>query len=171
MRYRAIGEYLKSYELPETLTWQAIHEALPKLSKRGRSRSKFIRSGLLELGNLFLQERLLPNWDCYLSEQRLQKYLKSAPLIFVNHVAAFERWASHGMLNPKLDMKPHESRPLTNTADAILETVKTVGIFLEWCVKRNILSLAEVNQSTIESYKETLFWQHECKVRAGSERI
>jgi hypothetical protein len=78
MRYRAIGKYLKSYELPESLTWQAIHEALPKLSKRGRSRSKFIRSGLLELGNLFLQERLLPNWDCYLSEQRLQKYLNSA---------------------------------------------------------------------------------------------
>jgi hypothetical protein len=27
-RYRAVGEYLKSHELPERLTWQAIHEAL-----------------------------------------------------------------------------------------------------------------------------------------------
>ena len=162
MRYRAIGEYLKSYELPESLTWQAIHEALPKLSKRGRSRSKFIRSGLLELGNLFLQERLLPNWDCYLSEQRLQKYLNSAPPMFVNHVAAFERWASDGMVNPKLNLNLHESRPLTNTTDAILETVKTVVVFLDWCVNRNILSLANINQNTAASYKEALFWQQEC---------
>jgi site-specific recombinase XerD len=94
----------------------------------------------------------------------LAKYLKSTPVIFVDYVAAFERWASQGMLNPKLDMEPPESRPLTNTPRAILGTVKVVGIFLQWCVKRNILSLAEVNQSTIESYKETLFWQYECQV-------
>ena len=35
-RYRAVGEYLKSHELPEMLTWQAIHEALPKVRKRGQ---------------------------------------------------------------------------------------------------------------------------------------
>ena len=29
-KYRAIGEYLQSHELPEMLTWEAIHEALPK---------------------------------------------------------------------------------------------------------------------------------------------
>jgi len=85
-RYRAIGEYLKIYELPEILTWQAIHDALPKLSNRGRIRSKFVRSGLLEVGNLLLQARLLPDWDSYLCEQRLDKYLKSAPPMFVDHV-------------------------------------------------------------------------------------
>jgi hypothetical protein len=35
-RYRAIGEYLRSHELPEMLSWQAIHEALPKARKRGK---------------------------------------------------------------------------------------------------------------------------------------
>ena len=159
-RYRAIGEYLKTCGLPETLTWRAIEEALPRLTKRARVRTKFIRSCLFELGNLFLQEEL---WSKHRQERLLEKYLKSTPVIFVEHVAAFERWASHGMLNPKLDMRMPESRPLTNTPRAILGTVKVVGVFLQWCVKRNILSLAEVNQSTIESYKETLFWQYECK--------
>jgi hypothetical protein len=115
---------------------------------------------LFELGNLFLQEEL---WSKYRQERLLEKYLKSTPVIFVEHVAEFERWVSQGMLNPKLEMDPPESQPLTSTAREILETVKAVGIFLEWCVQHNICSLAEVNQSTIESYKESLFWQHECK--------
>jgi len=160
-RYQALGEYLKSCELPETLTWRAIEDALPKLTKRARFRAKAIRSCLFDLGNLLLQEEL---WSKHRQECLLAKYLKSTPVIFVDYVAAFERWASQGMLNPKLDMEPPESRPLTNTPRAILGTVKIVGIFLQWCVERNILSLAEVNQSTIESYKETLFWQYECKV-------
>jgi hypothetical protein len=159
-RYRAIGEYLKNCELPETLTWRAIEDALPRLTKRARVRTKFIRSCLFELGNLFLQEEL---WSKYRQERLLEKYLKTTPVIFVEHVAAFERWASRGMLNPKLDIDPPESQPLTSTAREILETIKAVGIFLEWCVQRNMCSLAEVNQSTIESYKESLFWQHECK--------
>jgi len=155
--------------LHRLLTWQAINEALPKLSKRGRVRTKFIRSGLLELGNLFLQERLLPDWNSFLCEQRLDKYLKSAPPMFVEHVAAFERWASDGMLNPKLNISLHESQPLTNTTEAILETVKAVVVFLDWCVKRNICSLANINQRTVATYKETLFWQQEC--RACRKRI
>lgn len=160
-RYRAIGEYLKNCELPETLTWRAIEDALPRLTKRARVRTKFIRSCLFELGNLFLQEEL---WSKYRQERLLEKYLKSTPVIFVEHVAAFERWASQGMLNPKLDINPPEAQPLTNTTRAILGTVKAVGVFLQWWVRRNILSLADVNQSTIESYKETLFWQYECTV-------
>ena len=163
VRYRAIGEFLKIFELPEVLTWQAIHEALPKLGKRGRTRSKFIRSGLLELGNLFVHERLSPGWTSYLDEQRLDKYLKSTPPMFVEHVAAFEKWASEGMLNPKLDINLHESQPLTITTDCILEIVKAVVIFLDWCVKRNISALADINRITVASYKETLFWQLECR--------
>jgi len=116
---------------------------------------------LFELGNLFLREEL---WSKHRQERLLAKYLKSTPRIFVEHVASFERWASQGILNPKLDMELPESRPLTNTTRAILGTVKAVGVFLQWCVKRNVLTLADVNQSTIESYKETLFWQYECRV-------
>jgi hypothetical protein len=161
LRYRAIGEYFKTCELPERLTWEAIHDALPELGKRARDRTKAIRSCLLELGNLFLQE---PDWDSYRQERLLEKYLRATPVIFVEHVAAFERWASYGMVNPKLGINPPESQPLINTTRATLETVKAVAVFLNWCVNRNIVSLREVNRSTIEGYKDTLFWQHECKV-------
>ncbi|HUS12448.1 MAG TPA: hypothetical protein VMZ30_18415 [Pyrinomonadaceae bacterium] len=162
-RCRAIGEYLRVYELPESLTWHAIQEALPKFSKRGRLRSKAIRSGLLELGNLFAEQGLLPNWNSYLWERRLAQYLRSAPEIFRVHVSDFEKWASQGMINPKLDLRPLESSPLANTTEAILETVKAVVIFLNWCVDRNICSLSDIDQGTIADYKENLFWQHECK--------
>jgi len=162
-RYRTLGRYLKVYELPEILTWRAIHDALPKLSNQGRSRCQLIRSGLLELGNMYLQAGLLPSWESYLNEQRLERYLKATPTIFVEHVAAFERWAAQGMLNPKHEISLHESQPLANSTKNILETVYAIVVFLNWCVKRNIGSLTDINQNIVATYKETLFWQQECK--------
>jgi len=161
LKYRAVGEYLQSHELPEVLTWQAIHEALPKARKRGqrgRATVHFIRSGLLELGHHFLPEQLVP----YQRERRLEKWLRSAPAMFVEHVTAFEKWLSKGMLNPKLDINLHEAQPLTNTSEYTLKTIETVIRFLEWCVKCDICSFANINESTAASYKETLFWQLEC---------
>lgn len=160
-RYRAIGEYLKSHELPEILSWHAIHEALPKArkrSQRGLMRVQLIRAGLLELGKHFLPEQLLP----YQHERLLAKWLRSAPVMFVEHVTAFEKWASEGMLNPKLDIKLHEAQPLANTSQHTQKTIKTVIRFLKWCVKCDICSLANITESTAASYKETLFWQLEC---------
>jgi hypothetical protein len=160
-RYRAIGEYLKSHELPEMLTWQAIHEALPKARKRGqpgRAGTQSIRAGLLELGNCFLQEQLVP----YQRERLLEEWLRSTPVMFGEHVAAFQKWASEGMLNPKLDITLHESQALANTSDYTFKTIKSVIRFLTWCVKRDICSLRNINQGTAASYKETLFWQLEC---------
>jgi site-specific recombinase XerC len=145
------------------LTWHAIQEALPKLGKRGRPRSKAIRSGLLEVGNVFAEQGLLPSWNSYLWERRLAQYVESAPEISRVHVSGFEKWASQGMVNPKLDLPPLESSPLANTTEAILETVKAVVIFLNWCAGRNIFSLADIDQVTIANYKENLFWQRECK--------
>ena len=49
LRYRTIGKYLQVYELPEILTWRAIHDALPKPSKRGQVKCQLIRSGLWNL--------------------------------------------------------------------------------------------------------------------------
>ena len=98
---------------------------------------QLIRSGLLELGNMFLQAGSC-QLESYLNERRLDRYLKSTPAIFIEHVAAFERWARTGMLNPKHEISLHESQPLTITTESILETVNAVVVFLDWCVKRNI---------------------------------
>jgi hypothetical protein len=159
-KYRAVGEYLQSHELPEMLSWQAIHEALPKARKcgqRGRIRVHFIRSGLLEIGHHFLPEQFVP----YQRERLMEKWLRSTPMMFVEHVTAFEKWASKGMVNPKLDINLNET-PLANTSEYTQQTIKTVIRFLKWCVKCDICSLANIKESTAASYKETLFWQLEC---------
>jgi len=159
-KYRAVGEYLQSHELPEMLSWQAIHEALPKARKcgqRGRIRVHFIRSGLLEIGHHFLPEQFVP----YQRERLMEKWLRSTPMMFVEHVTAFEKWASKGMLNPKLDINLNET-PLANTSEYTQQTIKTVIRFLKWCVKCDICSLANITENTAASYKETLFWQLEC---------
>ena len=163
LRYRTIGKYLQVYELPEILTWRAIHDALPKPSKRGQVTCQLIRSGLLELGNKLLQAGLLPSWESYLNEQRCERYLKATPAVFVEHVAAFQKWAAQGMLNTKHELSLHELQPLANSTKNILETVYAIVVFLNWCIKRNISSLTDINQNTIATYKETLFWQQECK--------
>lgn len=160
-KYRAVGDYLQSHELPEMLSWQAIHDALPKTRKRGqrgRIRAHFIRSGLLELGHHILPEQLVQ----YQRERLMEKRLRSVPVMFVQHVTAFEKWLSKGMINPRLDINLHEAQPLTNTSDYTRKTMETVIRFLEWCVKCDICSLANINESTAASYKETLFWQLEC---------
>jgi hypothetical protein len=160
-KYRAVGEYLQSHELPEVLTWQVIHEALPKARKRGqqgRMRVHFIRSGLLELGHHILPEQFVQ----YQRERLMEKWLRSTPVMFVEHVTAFEKWALEGMLNPKLAINLHESQPLANTSEHTHKAIKTVIRFLEWCVKCDICSLTNINESTAASYKETLFWQLEC---------
>jgi hypothetical protein len=82
--------------------------------------------------------------------------------MFVQHVSAFEKWASEGMLNPKLDINLHEAQSLANTSGHTQKAIKTVITFLKWCVKRDISSLTNVTESTAASYKETLFWQLEC---------
>lgn len=160
-KYRAFGGYLQSYELPEMLTWQAIHEALPKARKRGqRGRAKvhFIRSGLLELGHHILPEQLVQ----YQRERLMEKWLRSTPAMFGEYVTAFEKWLAKGMINPKLDINLHEAQPLANTSDYTRKTIESVIRFLEWCVKCDICSLANITERTAASYKETLFWQLEC---------
>ena len=62
---------------------------------------------------MFLPEQLVP----YQRERLLEKWLRSTPVMFVEHVTAFEKWASEGMLNPKLDINLHEAQPLANTSE------------------------------------------------------
>jgi hypothetical protein len=113
---------------------------------------------LLEIGHHFLPEQFVP----YQRERLMEKWLRLAPAMFVEHVTAFEKWLSKGMLNPKLYINLHEAQPLTNTSEYTLKTIETVIRFLEWCVKCDICSFANINESTAASYKETLFWQLEC---------
>jgi hypothetical protein len=162
-RYRAIGNFLKSYELPEELTWQAILNIRPDPRKYGRLRTNLIRSCLLELANIFAEQQLMPDWNSYLNERQLERCLETAPEIFLKHLIDFEKWASNGMVNPKVGLSQLASQSLSNNPRTIRHTMRDVGEFLNWCVGHEVGSLAEISPALIAGYKETLFWKYECE--------
>jgi hypothetical protein len=164
-RFLGIGKLLQTYELPETLTWEAIDKALPPLTKKGhRTTTKLIRSSLMDLGHLHAKRGALPDWNTYLKQRRLQSASESTPATFRSDLLAFKAWAETGMLNPKLIISPARVEVLCNTPKAIAKTIHTVGHFLSWCVERNIRSLTAINETVVIDYQRGLLWQHECKV-------
>jgi hypothetical protein len=162
VRYRAFGKFLQTSELPEKLTWHVINSINMQL-ETGKFRRLGIRSCLLELGNLLVEDQLMPDWNSYLNEGQLVRCLQSAPAIFLNHLVEFEKWASDGMLNPKVGPPPVTSRYVSNSPSTVIQNVRYVVAFLNWCVAHQVISLAKICPELIASYKETLFWKYECK--------
>jgi ribosomal protein S14 len=130
-RFRGIGKLFQTYELPETLTWEAIDKALPPLTKKGnRTTTKLIRSSLIDLGHLHAKRGALQDWNTYLKERVLRCASESAPAPFRNDVLAFKAWAETGMLNPKLIISPANVKVLCNTPKAIIATIYSIRHFL-----------------------------------------
>jgi hypothetical protein len=90
-RYRAIGAFLRTHELPEPLTWRAIDAALPPLGPTGQYRTKLIRSCLIDLGHLLAERGLMEDWYSYLSERRCDQPLEKAPEIFLDYLRGFQK--------------------------------------------------------------------------------
>ncbi len=162
-RYRAIGWYLKVYELPENLSWDDIYNALPEAGKYGQLRNTLIRSCLFELGNLLVAQGLMPDCNSYLNLSRLGRSQQVLPAHFLEQIFDFEKWASSGMLNPKLGLLPMTWQPLSNSAATIKNTVNDTSAFLHWCMERQVASLSDIGPGLIAGYKETLFWRYECE--------
>ncbi len=163
-RFRAIGKLLKTKELPEVLTWEAIENVLPPLGKKRRTTTKFIRSALFDLGHLFAERGLLPEWNLYLAERRLGQAVQKAPSHFLEPVQSFKKWAEGGMLNPKLQFLPMELDILASTSKTIHDTIKSISSFLTWCMGRGVVSLEVVDSTLIADYQRSLCWLYECKV-------
>jgi len=166
-RFRAIGKLLKTKELPEVLTWEAIENVLPPLGKKRRTTTKFIRSALFDLGHLFAERGLLPDWNLHLAERRLRQAVQTAPSHFLEHVRSFKKWAEAGMLNPKLSLLPMELDVLSSTPKTILDAITSITLFLNWCVRHGAVSLDEIDTNLIADYQRQMCWQYECKVCHG----
>lgn len=162
-RFRAIGDFLKTHELPEVLTWEAIDEALPKLGKKGRPKAKFIRSYLLHLGHLAAERGSMQDRKSYLTERLIENWAQSAPESFRKYVSDFQEWSLSGMLNPRLQLPQIRVDILCNTSKTLLQGSKSLVAFLTWCVEHSIISLPEIEPTVAEGYQHTLFWQFECK--------
>lgn len=163
-RFRAVGKFLQTNELPEILTWEAIDQVLPPLAEKGRVKTKLIRSALLELGHLFAERGLLPEWSSHVAERCLRRAVESAPAPFLEHISAFRSWAEGGMLNPKLQFLPMELDILASTSKTIHDTIKSISSFLTWCMGRGVVSLEVVDSTLIADYQRSLCWLYECKV-------
>ena len=163
-RFRAVGKFLQTNELPEILTWEAIDQVLPPLAKKGRVKPKLIRSALLELGHLFAERGLLPEWSSHVAERCLRRAVESAPAPFLEHISAFRGWAEGGMLNPKLQFLPMELDILASTSKTLGDTIKSISSFLTWCMGRGVVSLEVVDSTLIADYQRSLCWLYECKV-------
>src|SRR5260370_54195 len=163
-QFRAIGKLLKTKELPEVLTWEAIESLLPPLGKKRRTTTKLIRSALFDLGHLFAERGLLPGWSSHVAERCLRRAVESAPAPFLEHISAFRSWAEGGMLNPKLQFLPMELDILASTSKTIHDTIKSISSFLTWCMGRGVVSLEVVDSTLIADYQRSLCWLYECKV-------
>lgn len=161
-RYRAVGSFLKTQELPEPLTWQAIDEALPPLGSSDRYRTKLIRSCLIDLGHLLAERGLIEDWYTYLTRRRCDQPLENAPEIFLGHLRGFQKWVLEAMVNPELRLPVEVMNFLPNKLESLRKSVASVVAFLNWCAGRGVRSLAEVNPVLMADYQQTLFWQLKC---------
>jgi hypothetical protein len=160
-RFRTIGEFLKTNQLPEVLTWEVIEDVRPGYGKRNRIKIMLIRSSLLDLGNLYSERGLMKDRDCYLHECRLHS-LKSTPFIFRENVFRFQEWVLGGMLNPKSKPMTEGVDVLANTHEQLISTVATVNAFLNWCERNEVKSLSEIDAAVVDDYQRTLLWKFRC---------
>lgn len=100
-RFRAIGEFLQVNQLPEVLTWKAIDDARPRYGKADQIKIMLIRSCLLDLGNIYVERGLMPDWNSYRLERRLHS-LKSSSRMFRENVLRFKEWVLGGNAQPQI---------------------------------------------------------------------
>lgn len=160
---RVIGEFLRTTELPEVLTWKAIDNAMPKLDKKAHKRAKLIRSFLLHLGHTAAEQGSIEDRQAYLSERVINNQVRSVPERFRKLVSDFDEWCLSGMLNPKLQLSQTRIDVLCNTPKTRIDTTRALVKFFSWCVERDIPSLPDISPSLVEEYQQRLFWQFECK--------
>jgi hypothetical protein len=159
-RFRAFASFLKTYELPEVLTWHAIDKALPRLGQTNPVKIGFIRSCLFELGDLLAARGEMQERGSYLHEKGLRRSLQRSPAIFLDQVAGFLQWLLTGMVNPNVEQARDA---LTIGPQTMVARVNAVTQFLNFCVTHNTESLAQIGPSLIAKYQETMLWQFECK--------
>jgi hypothetical protein len=161
-RFRAFGEFLKTYELPEVLTWDAIDLAMAFVGLHAVSVKQFARSCLLQLGNVLAERRLMDDRESHLTNCGIRRSLDRTPDVFVLQVSDFQRWLEECEVNPNLGILPMKTQRLSIAARTMAERVNLVARFLDFCATRKIGSLGDIGPSLIAEYQQNLLWEFEC---------
>lgn len=161
-RFRTAGDFLKINELPKILTWRVIDDLRPQYEKGGdQHRIMFIRACLSDLSHLYAERGLIQDWNSYLLE-RLLHSLKSTPAAFRDDVSNFQDWVLKGMLNPKSEPTTESVEVLANTNEFLIQAVRSLNSFLNWCITNRLNSLSEVDAAVLDNYLLTLLWKFRC---------
>lgn len=160
-RFRTAGDFLKITELPEILTWRVIDDLRPRYERGNKHRTMFIRSCLFDLGQIYAERGLIQDWNSYLLERQLH-FSESTPVTFRNDVSNFRDWVLGGMLNPKTKPATESVDVLANNAEVLIDVVRSLNIFLIWCIRNHVNSLGEVDAAVLDSYLQTLLWKFRC---------
>jgi site-specific recombinase XerD len=162
-RFRAIGSFLQSYKLPEAITWVAIETALPQLGGTNAQKIQFIRSSLLQLGELLAERGEIEDRSRYLDKGILERILRRCPPCFRKHVIEFFKWRSDAMLNPDLDRSRLNVELVSHAPRTLVESTAAIVRFLAFCADRQATTLTEIEPDVVHAYQELALWGLECK--------
>lgn len=146
-RLRVFGKFLQTVSLPDPLTWEFIEDAMPALRAANRSNPRFIRSCLLDLAHLRVEQGLLEKKEVYVARRIVKHLITLAPECFQELLRTYVAWL--------------EKRK--NSPSTVRYTLVSVNPFLSWCIARGITSSSEVDSHIFEEYEQFLTWKWVCE--------
>ncbi len=161
-RFRVFGTFLKTYELPEALTWNSVDEALAFVSGYPATKKQLIRSCLLQLGNVLGERGLMEDRESHLTNRSVRRSLERTPEVFAHQISEFQKWLAEGEVNPNFAALPAKTERLSVAPRTMMERVSVLANFLDFCAARNIVSLSDIGPSIVSEYQQTLLWEFEC---------
>lgn len=161
-RFRVFGTFLETYELPEALSWDVIDQTLALVGQHSATEKRFVRSCLLQLGNVLAERRLIEDRESQLTKCGIRRSLERTPDVFVLQISDFQQWLAEGQVNPNLGILPMKTERLSIALRTMAETVNILARFLDFCATRNTVSLGDIGPSLVGEYQQNLLWEFEC---------
>jgi integrase len=146
-RLRAFGKFLQTISLPDPLTWESIQGAMPVIVTDNKVNLIHIRSCLLELAHLRVEQGLLEKREVYLARRIVMHLAAQAPECFQQSVRMYVNWLER----------------LKNSPSTMRYFLVSLNPFFAWCVAHEIQCPSKVSAHIFEEYEQFLSWKWVCE--------
>lgn len=153
-RFRAIGGFFQTYELPKVMTWETIKAALPKLGGTNPEKIQFIRTSLFQLGELLAESGEMEQWSRYLFRGQRDRLLARCPPCFRDHITGFFTWRANSMLNANIERSQLPVELVSHAPRILIETTASVIRFLAFCADRKAAALTDIGPDLVHAYED-----------------
>jgi hypothetical protein len=150
-RFRAFGRFLRTQQLREPLTWEAIDAALPELGPTNRNTPKQVRACLLDLGHVLVAQGRLESWEVYIARRNALSPMARAPEHIQGLLHRYTAWL-------------WERRTVPGNVRDHLEALAS---FWSWCDEHGVKLPEEVQASLVNDYLLALYWHWQCSACQG----